>query len=81
MKVLSKAEREVAAEIADMAMISGWDNAIKHARRKFDLEDHEVRNLLDDALDYNDKADPQGRIHELEDWAFERKGRSQRARI
>jgi len=40
-----------------------------------ELEDR-MRALLDDALEYNDKADPSGRIHELEDWKVQRRGRS-----
>lgn len=80
MEVITGAEREVAAEIAHRAMVSGWENAIKWAQREYDLAEHKIKNLLDEALEYNKKADAQGRIHELEDWRFERGETAQTAR-
>ncbi len=68
-------QRELAS-----AMVMGWDRAIqKHAYENRVPED-EVRRLLDQASEYNDKADPSGRIEELNDWEIQKRGRSTLAR-
>ena len=77
-EVISHAERELAAKVADRAMIGGWENAVKWAMREYDIPEYRVEQILDDAFEYNEKADPQGRIPELEDWA--NLPRSERAR-
>lgn len=75
-EVPADGQRHVANDCAKDAMVMGWDRAIqKHAYENRISED-EIRRLLDQALDYNDKADPAGRIDELEDWRIQKRGRS-----
>jgi len=76
---ISSREREVANEVAKNAMISGWDKAIENASREFSVSTLEIKVILNKAAEYNKKADPSGRIHELEDWLKEKRGRSQRS--
>jgi hypothetical protein len=66
--VISEPERELAKDIADRAMVAGWETAIRHFASELAVDELRIRKLLNDALDYNDKADPAGRIGELEDW-------------
>lgn len=68
MEVISNPERELAKKVADMAMVSGWDKAIMHYALEAHLGYTDMEKILDDAAKYNDKADPSGRIEELEDW-------------
>ena len=75
-EVISNPEREFAAQIAWDAMIMGWEKAVTVNARLMQVSLHRVVDILDRAADYNDKADPQGRIHELEDWKLERQERS-----
>lgn len=54
----------------------GWERAIqKHAYENGILV-REMEKILDEATSYNDKADPSGRIDELNDWKIQKKGRS-----
>lgn len=78
-EVISDQERELAKDVASFAMIAGWERAFQRFSRDTGLREHEIILVLNRATDYNDKADPSGRIHELEDWVRERKGRSQQA--
>ncbi len=77
--VPSDEQRELVKKTASDAMVMGWDLAIqKHAYENRILEP-ELRRLLDQVSEYNDKADPSGRIHELNDWEIEKRGRSRLA--
>jgi hypothetical protein len=69
-------QRVVADATAKDAMVMGWDRAIQKHAYENRISDHELRRILDQACDYNDKADPAGRIEELDDWKAERRGRS-----
>lgn len=80
MEVLTSAEREVAKEVAEHAMIAGWETAVKKKATELRVHIRDVIKILDRAEDYNSKADPSGRIHELNDWALEKKSTSERAR-
>lgn len=69
-------QRELADKCAKDAMIMGWERAIqKHAYENGILV-REMEKILDEATSYNDKADPSGRIDELNDWKIQKKGRS-----
>jgi hypothetical protein len=76
---VTDAERTLAKAIGQDAMIMGWDRAI--ARKSVELGAPQLilRNLLNKVADYNDKADPSGRIAELQDWKVEKRERSDRA--
>lgn len=71
-------ERQLAKKISDLAMIAGWDQAIKSYGADYGISELQIRTLLKKAADYNDKADPSGRIHELEDYKQELRERSVR---
>ena len=75
-EVLTDAERQLAKKVADLAMVSGWDNAIGVYMREYGIAETAMRALLKKAADYNDEADPSGRIEELEDYKKELQGRS-----
>lgn len=68
--------RELAQECAKTAMISGWDNAIQEHAYKNGIPESRMREILDEAEAYNQKADPAGRIEELRDWKNQKRGRS-----
>lgn len=76
---LSDSERHLAKQVADDAMIMGWNVAIARHARMLGTNDLLIRQLLNKASDYNDKADPGGRIPELDDWKVEKRERSERA--
>lgn len=57
-------------------MISGWDKAIQRTAYENDISEQQMRRILDEALKYNEKADPSGRIDELNDWKNEKRGTS-----
>lgn len=76
-EALSDSERQLAKKIADLAMIQGWDNAIRTYVREYGVTEVTLRAMLKRALEYNDSADPNGRIPELEDYKKELQGRSQ----
>ena len=78
-KTISDREREVANEVAKDAMIMGWDKAIERAAREFSVSTLEIKVILNKASDYNAKADPSGRIAELDDWERQKRGRSDRS--
>lgn len=75
-EIISNPERELADKCAKSAMICGWKKAIQTTAYENQISEDRMRSLLDEALEYNDKADPSGKIHELEDWERERRGRS-----
>lgn len=76
-EVPADGQRHVANETAKDAMVMGWDRAIQKHAYENRISDQELRRILDQACDYNDKADPAGRIEELEDWKVQKRGRSQ----
>jgi len=76
---ISHAEREMAREVADRAMLVGWERAIGWKASELGVSDLRIRDLLNKAAKYNEKADPAGRIPELEDWEVEKRGRSELA--
>lgn len=75
-EVPADTQREVANAVAKDAMVMGWDRAIQKHAYENRIPEAEVVRLLDAALAYNDKADPPGRIDELEDWKHEKRGSS-----
>src|SRR6266496_1857610 len=77
--VLTDAELNLVKEIANRAMIAGWENAIFMATRQSGISQIQVRDLLNRAVDFNNSADPHSRIPELANWEKERMGRSERA--
>ena len=78
MEVITDAERRFAKKVADRAMMIGWQLAIRRFSVEEGLKEREIVLILNAAAKYNDKADPSGRIHELDDWKMERRGRSTR---
>lgn len=75
-EVPADGQRHIANECAKDAMVMGWDRAIQKHAYENRIPESELKRLLDQALEYNDKADPSGRIHELEDWRLEKRGGS-----
>ena len=69
---ISTFERELAHTIADRAQIVGWDQAIKWASGEYRVPQLQIALMLTQAANYNDKADPNGRIEELEDYENEK---------
>lgn len=67
-EVVSDQEREFAKEVADFGVMAGWDRAIQKYAQDSGLSEEQVILILNKASEYNDKADPKGRIHALEDW-------------
>jgi hypothetical protein len=74
--IIANPSRELAAEVTEMAMVAGWDKAIQEHAYQNRVSEDRVREILDEALDYDDKADPSGRIEGIEDWAREKRGNS-----
>lgn len=68
MDVISDQEREFAAEVADFAMMAGWDRSILTHAKDSGMSEQQIILILNKAADYNDSADPKGRIDALEDW-------------
>ena len=75
-EVIDSPKRHLAKECTDQAMIMGWDKAIQKTAYENGISESEMRQILDDALEYEDKADPSGRIDGLEDWRHEKRGSS-----
>jgi hypothetical protein len=71
---LSRFERELAQVIADRAQIVGWDEAINWAAREYNVRPLQMGLMMHVAADYNDQADPSGRIPELQDFQLEEQG-------
>ena len=76
---VTDAERQIAKQIGTDAMVMGWDRAIQRNATSMGAPELVLRNLLNKVAEYNDKADPTGRIPELEDWKVEKRERSERA--
>lgn len=58
--------------IANRAQITGWKPAIDWAAKEYSVKPLTISLMLDQAAEYNDVADPGGRIHELEEYVGER---------
>lgn len=78
-EVITHPKRELAKACTDQAMLVGWERAIQKTAYENEVSEAEMRQILDDALDYEDKADPSGRIDGLEDWRREKRGSSELA--
>ncbi len=76
LEVMSNASRELAQKVTEMAMIAGWSKAIQEHAYQNRVSEDRIREILDEALDYEDKADPSGRIENIEDWRREKRGSS-----
>ncbi len=76
MQIITNPQREIAAATTADAMVMGWDLAIQKNAYENRIPEQRVRELLDEALEYEDKSDPSGRIEGLEDWRHEQRGSS-----
>lgn len=79
MDSVTDSERMLAKKIGEDAMIMGWNLAVQRHSRELGTNELVIRNLLNKVSEYNDKADPPGRIPELQDWEVEKRERSERA--
>lgn len=61
-------ERELAADVAKRAMISGWTKAIDDVAKERSITQAHVRQILDAVSKENPNRDPSMRIDELADW-------------
>lgn len=61
-------EREFVKEVADFGVMAGWDRSIQKHAQDSGLSEEQIILMLNRVADYNDKADPKGRIDALEDW-------------
>lgn len=77
--VPTSAERILAEKTTSAAMIMGWEKAIQKNAYENNILERELREILDKALKYDEKADPSGRIENIQDWASEKRGRSRLA--
>ena len=66
--VPSDQEREFAKEVADYGVMAGWDKALGRFARQSGMSESQIILILNRVSDYNDKADPKGRIDALNDW-------------
>ena len=69
---ISHFERELSELIANRAQLTGWKPAIAWAAGEYKVKPLTISLMLDQAAEYNDVADPSGRIEELEDYTAER---------
>ncbi len=76
MGVITNPAREVAQKVTEMAMVAGWDKAIQEHAYQNRVPEDRIREMLDEAYEYQDKADPSGRIEGLQDWQNEKRGNS-----
>lgn len=67
-------ERELSYLISNRAQITGWNEAIGWAAKEYGVRPLQINLMLRSASEYNVKADPGGRIPELEDFELERSG-------
>jgi hypothetical protein len=74
--IVSNPSREIANQVTEMAMVAGWDKAIQEHAYQNKVSEDRIREILDEALEYDDKADPSGRIENIQDWQREKRGRS-----
>ncbi len=75
--IITNPQRELAKEVTDMAMVAGWQKAIQEGAYKNNISENEMKKILDEALEYQDKSDPSGRIEGIEDWGVEKRESSQ----
>ncbi len=76
MGIVTNPARKVAADVTEMAMVAGWDLAIQKHAYENQVPEQRIREMLDEAYEYQDKADPSGRIEGLQDWQNEKRGNS-----
>lgn len=74
--IITNPERELAAKTTHDAMIMGWDQSVQKHAYENRISEQRMREILDAALKYNEKADPSGRIEGIMDWAHEKRGSS-----
>lgn len=74
--IITNPVRQIAKATTDDAMVMGWDQAIQKNAYENRVTESRIREMLDEALDYEDKADPSGRIEGLQDWMHEKRGNS-----
>ena len=75
---LSEPEINLIREVAQDAMILGWNQSIEQKAREWGVNDLQIRQLLDEGVKHNDEADPSARIEELADWKVEKQTNSRR---
>jgi hypothetical protein len=61
-------EREIAAEVAQRAMVAGWENAIQTVGKEKGLPGLVIENILNKVSAEQSRRDPSARIDELRDW-------------
>jgi hypothetical protein len=66
--VPSDQEREFAKEVADYGVMAGWDKAIQRFARQSGMNERQIILILNTVSEYNQKADPKGRVDALADW-------------
>jgi hypothetical protein len=66
--VPSDQEREFAKEVADYGVMAGWDKAIQRFARQSGMNERQIILILNTVSEYNQKADPKGRVDALNDW-------------
>ncbi len=76
MGIVTNPAREIAKKVTEMAMVAGWDLAIQKHAYENQVPEQRIKQILDEALEYEDKADPSGRVEGLQDWIQEKKGNS-----
>lgn len=68
MNSVTDAERELAAETARKAMISGWSKAIQDVSAEKGITPLALEGVLNAVSKDNSTRDPSSRIDELNDW-------------
>ena len=72
MEVVTDAERELAAETARRAMISGWTKAIEDVSKEKAVTPLALEGILNRVEKNNPNVDPSQRIDELGDWTVQK---------
>lgn len=74
--VIANPSRELAKCVTDTAMVCGWEKAIQEHAYQNRVSEDRIREILNEAIEYDEKADPSGRIEGIEDWKREKQGSS-----
>lgn len=77
MDATTDSEREIAAEVARRAMISGWTKAIQDAATEKGIPTMSIEGILNKAAKENPHRDPSSRIDELADWEVQKSRNSE----
>lgn len=77
MNAVTDAERELAAETARRAMISGWKNAINAVSAEKGINQLALEGILNRVTADNPNRDPSARIDELNDWTLQKQRNSE----